>query len=319
MIEYRSFRNADPPLISAIWSAQAPLRGLIPVARPNFLAEHIFGKPYFDRQGFILALLEGKAIGFAHASFGPTPSGDGLDHQSGVVSLIMIDNHPRATEVAHGLLAACESYLTERGARRISAFGHNHLCPFYLGLYGGTQLPGVLADQAPILEVFLSAGYQQHDRTLILHRDLQQGAIPIDRSQHLLKRSYDIDAAINPPDSSWWEAATLGPFARMQFDLLSRDTETVCGQLFVWDMYPLAKSWNITSAGLVDMNIDPAHLTLDTTRFFIAEVSRYLYRRSISLLEVQHSQGDERAATIFADLGFQQIDEALVLEKSVGG
>jgi len=178
-------------------------------------------------------------------------------------------------------------------------------------------LPGVLADQAPILEVFLSAGYQQLDRTLILHRDLQQGAIPIDRSQHLLKRSYDIDAAINPPDSSWWEAATLGPFARMQFDLLSRDTDSVCGQLFVWDMYPLAHSWNITSAGLVDMNIEPAHLNLDTTRFFIAEVSRYLCRRSISLLEVQHSQGDERATTIFADLGFQQVDEALVLEKSV--
>jgi len=319
MIEYRSFRNSDPPLISAIWSAQPAIRGLIPAVTPTFLAEHVFGKPYFDRQGFILALLEGKPVGFAHASFGPTPSGDRLDHQRGVVSLVMTDSHPRANEVARGLLAECEAYLTERGARRISAFGHKQLCPFYLGLYGGTQLPGVLATQSLVLELFLSAGYQQQDRTLILHRDLQQGAIPIDRSQHLLKRSYDIDAAINPPDSSWWEAATLGPFARMQFDLLSRDTETVCGQLFVWDMYPLAKSWNITSAGLVDMNIDPAHLTLDTTRFFIAEVSRYLYRRSISLLEVQHSQGDERAATIFADLGFQQIDEALVLEKSVGG
>ena len=119
MIEYRSFRNTDPPLISAIWAAQPPMRGLIPAARPNFLAEHVFGKPYFDRQGFILALLEGKTVGFAHAGFGPAPAGDRLDYQSGVVSLIMTDNHPRSTEVASGLLAACESYLTERGARRV--------------------------------------------------------------------------------------------------------------------------------------------------------------------------------------------------------
>lgn len=317
MIEYRSFRNSDPPLIAAIWNCQLPLRGRIPRVRPNFLAEHIFGKPYFDRNGFILATFEGQPVGFAHASFGPAADQDELNHQAGVVSCLMTVDHPRSAEIADGLLAHSEAYLASRGASQVTAFGYRELCPFYLGLYGGTQLPGVLSEQRSILEAFAKAGYQNQDRTLILQRDLGQGAIPIDRSQHLLKRSYDIDAAINPSDTTWWQAATLGLFSRMQFDLLSRSDESVCGQLFVWDMHPLARSWNITSAGLVDMNIDPAHLNLDTARFFIAEVSRYLYRRAISLLEVQHSETDERAATIFADLGFQQVDEAVVLEKQL--
>ncbi len=315
MIEYRSFRNSDPPLITAIWSAQAPLRGRISTVRPNFLAEHVFGKPYFDRHGFILATVKDQVIGFAHAAFGPSPARDSADHQDGVVSLLMTIEHPRAREAALGLLAKCEAYLVANGAERATAFGHKERCPFYLGLYGGTQLPGVLVEQRPVLEALAAAGYQQRERTIILQRDLAQGAIPIDRSQHLLKRSYDIDAAINPPDSNWWEAATLGPFSRMQFDLLSRATDEVCGQLLVWDMYPLAKSWNITSAGLVDMKIESEHLNVDTTRFFIAEVSRYLYRRAISLLEAQHSASDDRAATIFAELGFQPVDEAVVLEK----
>lgn len=317
MIEYRSFRNSDPPLITAIWAAQSPLRGRIPAVRPNFLAEHVFGKPYFDRDGFILATVDDQPIGFAHAAFGPSPARDSLNYHDGVISQLMTVEHPRAAEAAVGLLAKCESYLESRGAERATAFGDQERCPFYLGIYGGTQLPGVLTAETAILDALQSAGYQQRDRNIIMHRDLGQGAIPIDRSQHLLKRTYDIDAAINPPDTSWWQAATLGPFARMQFDLLSRSNDEVCGQLFVWDMHPLARSWNITSAGLVSMNIEPAHLNLDTTRFFIAEVSRYLHRRSISLLEVQYSDSDERAATLFSELGFQTIDEALVMEKQL--
>ena len=317
MIEYRSFRNSDPPQIAAIWNSQAPLRGRVAHVRPNLLAEHVFGKTYFDRDGLMLAILDGEPIGFAHAGFGPSAHHDSLNPATGVISSLMTVDHPQATEAARGLLDQCERYLASRGAINLTAFGYQERCPFYLGLYGGAQMPGVLGDQEAVIATFLGAGYQQHDRTLILHRALDSGAIPIARSQHLLKRTYDIDAAINPPDPHWWSASTFGPFSRMQFDLLARADDSVCGQLLVWDMNPLAKSWSITSAGLVDMDISPSHLSLDTSRFFIAEVSRYLYRRAISLLEVQHSAKDEKAATIFADLGFQQVDEALVLEKKL--
>ena len=317
MIEYRSFRNSDPPHIAAIWNSQPPLRGRIPQVRPNFLAEHVFGKTYFERDGLILAIVDGEAIGFAHAGFGPATDRSSLQHSNGVVSCLMTVDHPQASDAASGLLEHSERYLTSRGARRITAYGYQERCPFYLGLYGGAQLPGILNDQETTITTFLSAGYQQRDRTIVLQRALERGAIPIDRSQHLLKRTYDIDAAINPPDPDWWAASTLGPFSRMQFDLLARADDTVCGQLLVWDMHPLAKSWNVTSAGLVDMTITPTHLNLETTRFFIAEVSRYLYRRSISLLEVQHSASDEAAATIYEDLGFQHVDEAILLEKKL--
>ena len=37
----------------------------------SVLERHVFSKPFFDRQGFILALQDGKLVVFVHAGFGP--------------------------------------------------------------------------------------------------------------------------------------------------------------------------------------------------------------------------------------------------------
>ena len=39
----------------------------------------VFSKPYFDRQGVIVAVDEGRVVGFAHAGFGPTADRSAID------------------------------------------------------------------------------------------------------------------------------------------------------------------------------------------------------------------------------------------------
>ena len=49
--------------------------------------------------------------------------------------------------------------------------GVGQLNGFYLGLYGGSELPGTLDSSKPAQQLFLGAGYQEIDRTIVLHRE----------------------------------------------------------------------------------------------------------------------------------------------------
>ena len=317
MIEIRPFLNSDPPHIVDLWNRQPAQRALVPAINATFLSQHVLGKPYFDREGMLLAFQDGQLEGFAHVGFGPTDDGTRLSCDTAVVSMLMTREPCSKTSIAADLLDRCESYSRSRGSQNIYAMGAPHLSPFYLGLYGGCQIPGVLGAQTDIQDVFERAGYETIDHTLVMHCPLADGAIPIDRSQHLLRRNYDIEAAVNPSDKTWWEACTLGPFARIQFDLIDQTGARPTSEVRVWDMHPLATAWNVTVAGLVDMNLSDHQPDIDTFRFFIAEVSRFLHRRSIALLEAQYSYQDERAADVFPGLGFTQVDEADVMRKAL--
>ncbi len=317
MTEIRPFLNSDPPHIVDLWNCQPAQRAMVPTINVGFLSQHVLGKPYFDREGMLLAFQDGRLEGFAHVGFGPAEDGSCLSCETAVVSMLMTRNPCSTGSIAADLLERVETYCRSRGSQRIYAMGAPRLSPFYLGLYGGCQIPGVLRGQTELHDVFECAGFETIDQTRIMHCPLSDGAIPIDRSQHLLRRNYDIEAAVNPPDRTWWEASTLGPFARIQFDLLDQTGEQPTGEIRVWDMQPLANAWNVTVAGLVDMNLPDEQPETEILRFFIGEVSRFLHRRSIALLEAQYSFQDARAAEVFPSLGFTQVDEADVMCKTL--
>ena len=73
LIEYRAFRNTDPPQLAEIWRSQTAQRGLMQPMSIVALERYIFSKPSFDRNGLIVAVDEGKLLAFAHAGFGSTP------------------------------------------------------------------------------------------------------------------------------------------------------------------------------------------------------------------------------------------------------
>jgi hypothetical protein len=300
-----------------LWKSQSAQRSLIPTITATFLSQHVLGKPYFDREGMLLAFHNGTLEGFAHVGFGPNADGSRLSCDTAVVSMLMTRNPCSESSIAADLLDRCEDYCRSRGSQRIYAMGAPDLSPFYLGMHGGCHIPGVSRAQTDVHDAFEHAGYETIDHTLVMHCPLADSAIPIDRTRHLLRRNYDIEAAVNPADRTWWEATTLGPFARIQFDLIDQTGARPTSEVRVWDMQPLANAWNLTVAGLVDMNLSDQQPEIETFRFFIGEVSRFLHRRSIALLEAQYSYQDERAGEVFPGLGFNQVDEADVMRKTL--
>ncbi len=93
----------------------------------------VLAKPTFDRYGLILAVEDGKPLGFVHAGFGSTADECGVSQEIGVISMLMLRLPDAPPSVADELLRRGEEYLQLKGAKRIMAGGSQGSNPFYLG------------------------------------------------------------------------------------------------------------------------------------------------------------------------------------------
>src|SRR3989442_1948213 len=66
-LEYRSYRNDDPPSLVEIWNEAFLSRGAVQIRHGSALERFVFAKPYFDPDGLIVAVQDGVRVGFAHA------------------------------------------------------------------------------------------------------------------------------------------------------------------------------------------------------------------------------------------------------------
>ena len=78
MIHFRPFRNTDPPALVDIWRSQPPLRRRAQGIDVTAMERFVFSKPYFEREGLIVAEEAGRPVGFVHAGFGPVEDGSTL-------------------------------------------------------------------------------------------------------------------------------------------------------------------------------------------------------------------------------------------------
>src|SRR5205085_7081477 len=130
--------------------------------------------------GLTVAEDNGVRAGFVHAGFGPNPKETGLSFSSGVICLLAVRPAYRGRGLGSELLDRGVAYLRGKGARAIYAGQMPPLAPFYLGLYGGSVLPGFLASDeaaAPFLEY---AGYRASATCLVLQRRLDQALNVVD-------------------------------------------------------------------------------------------------------------------------------------------
>jgi ribosomal protein S18 acetylase RimI-like enzyme len=315
VIRYRHFRNCDPPGIAEVWRIQPPLHGRIQPLSPLLLEYQIFSRPYFDHAGLIVAVDGETIVGFAHAGFGASDDRSALDHETGVVCQLLVAPREDRDDIVRELLTHAEAYLQERGAKLIYAGGIHPVNPFYLGLYGGSELPGVLASDAAMLSAFAS-GYREIDRVVLLERELASFRAPVDRRTMQVRRTYHIEATFDPPAANWWDACTYGSADRTRFVLRQpRDTQ-VSAMVTFWDMEPLASSWGVHAVGLVEL------VTLESLRrqglamFLIGEALRQLQAHGVQRCQVQAMQSNKAALALYKKLGFVEIDQGIVLRKS---
>jgi ribosomal protein S18 acetylase RimI-like enzyme len=316
VITYRPFQNSDPPRIVEIWRTQPRERGLMQPLSIDLLESLVLAKPYFDRNGLIIACDDGQPIGFGHAAFGPNDEENAISTRWGVVALVMVRANYQRRGIGAELVRQCEAYLTGRGAEVLYAGGIKPLNGFYLGLYGGSELPGVLDSASRAQQLFQRCGYKEIDRTIILHREMAGFRAPMDRQQIQIRRRSTLKVTNDPPPRSWWEACTYGPFDRVQFDLVENIGHIVVASATFWNLQPLAASWGVHASGLIELEVHPDHRRQGFATYILSEAFRHCAAQGVSLIEVQTMQNNTAARQLYEKkLGFTVVDQAAVYRK----
>jgi GNAT superfamily N-acetyltransferase len=315
VFRFRPFLNSDPPHLAAIWRSQPPQRGLLQPVTAPLLEYGVFSKMHFDRRGLIVALRDDRPVGFVHAGFGPSDDGLSLDTSMGTTHLLMVDAAERETGLADELLAASEDYLRSRGATVIYAGGINPLNSFYLGLYGGSEIPGILQTDLLFQAACMRRGYQEIDRVRILQCDLARVRPPVSRELRLIKRTMQAVETIDPPPKSWWEACVWGSLQRDVFQLVETPGGRIVAEAAFWDMQPLSAGWGMSTAGLFDLYVPPELRRRGYASYVLGEAIRVLRRRGVATIEAQTMASNDAATAYYMKLGFTEIDHGVVYRK----
>lgn len=312
---FRPFRNSDPPRLAEIWRDQPPQRGLSQPVTVGILEQFVFSRPYFDPKGLIVALDNSVPVGFAHAGFGANDEHNGIATEVGTTYQLMLRADHRNAALAGELLAESEAYLQKRGAKVIYAGGIRPLDAFYLGLYGGSELPGVLVNDAAFNEACRNRGYREIDRAVVLLLELASFRPAITREQRQLRREVNCHEVHCPPARNWWEACTIGAFERIRFLLTRPGGGEPLADVWFWDVEPLSTSWGAPAAGMFDLNVPSDQRRKGLATFLLGEAFDRLRNRGIILVEAQTMQQNAPALTLYDKLGFKKVDEGIVYRK----
>lgn len=317
MPAFRSFLNTDPPLLVDVWRRQKRFRGLADRISGATLEELVFSKPYFDPAGLILALDGHQPLGFVHAGFGPSATKQDLDQKTGVISALRVPEFDAANEVSAGLLQRALQYLRERGAERCFAGSAFPFAPYYLGLYGGSRIPGVLDEDTTARQGLATAGFEQQEEIVIFQRHLAGYRAIVDRQQMSVRRQYQLSSNTDPESTNWWDACTLGSTLRTRFSLHDRKSNANVAEVTFWDMQPLASCWGVAAMGLYDLQVSAEARRCGLGTFLVCESLRALSQQGISLVEAQIRKSDAIGCNLFQKLGFEQVGSGHIFSKAL--
>jgi ribosomal protein S18 acetylase RimI-like enzyme len=308
VVEYRRFRNTDPPGLVQVWNDAFTGRGTVRMRTSSPLERHTFAKPYFDPGGLILAEEDGICVGFVHAGFGADPAGERLSTDAGVICAIAVKRSHQRRGVGSELLRRAEEYLRGRGAKHLVAGPLYPLDPFYLGLYGGSDLPGFLASDAAAEPFLAKHGYRPSGSVLVLQRRLTDPLRLADPRQAALRPRYELTEEPFARLGSWWRECVFGLIEPLQFALADRQTGERVARANVWEMEGFSYLWNRPAVGITDVEVSPALRRKGVGKLLLAQVLRHLQEHYYEIAEAHAPEGDAAAVGLLRKLGFEQVD-----------
>ncbi len=316
MVQYRSFRNTDPPSLVEIWNDSFTGRGAAKLRHASLLERHVFAKPYFDPAGLIVADEEGKAVGFVHAAFGPNQRETLVSKSTGTICALAVRGSHRHHGVGTELLNRAEAYLKERGAQNLHAGMMRPLTPFYFGLYGGADLPGILASDNGASGFLEANGYKPWDTVLVFQRTLEQPVNIADGRFANLRRRFDVRILPRIAVGSWWQECVLGLIEPVEFRLEEKLTGKQVARATAWEMEVFSSTWNQPTVGILDVTVRDEMRRQGLGKFLLAQVLRYLQDQYFGLAEVHTLDQSQGSAALFGSVGFTQVDTGRLYRKS---
>jgi ribosomal protein S18 acetylase RimI-like enzyme len=306
VIQYRGFRNTDPPLLMEAWNACFSGRGAVLLQGPLFLEYFHLAKPYFDPEGLILATDENKVVGFVQTGFGPNATETALDRTRGVVCLLGVIPSHRRQGIGAELLRRAEGYLTGCGATDLHAGPLPGLNPFTFGLYGGSDSPGFLDSDALARPFFEKHGYRQSVSRVVYQRSLDQPPSVVDTRFPAHRNRYEIHAA--PVHGNWWRECVVGPLELQDFRLVDKETQQTHARCSLWEMEIYSGRWQEHGVGLLDFEVVSELRRHGLARFLLWQLLRHLREQFFSLIELQVSPDNTAGVNLLRSLGFHVVD-----------
>jgi len=314
VIVVRGFRNEDPPRLAEVWrTADLGPAAMQPVTTA-MLEAAVFSKAYFDPRGLLVAVDEGRVVGFAHAGFGPAADRTRIDTTVGATLLVAVVPHPASESIGDRLLAACEDYLRGRGARVLQGGGSGDMRNFYLGLYGGADLGGVLDSSAVLNSTFRRAGYVEHERVAVLRRALAGFRPPVNRQHLAIRRATQVRVIDEPGRRDWWEAATTTGMAMRRYELWGEGNRLL-GAASFWDIQPLASQWGVAAAGLLDVEVTGGRRREGLAHYLLADAMQDLGREGVAMVETHAARSNVPALKLCLKLGFDAVEHGTIYRR----
>lgn len=320
VVEYRTFRNSDPPAVLRLWHDAGLGRGAaLSITNEAFDLTN-YSQPYFDREGVIFATdtIDGeeRVVGMVHAGFGFTAGGTSLDHKVGVIAAILVDPNYRRQGIATELLNRAEAYLRDRGAERLlagSARGHD---AFYFGIYGGARPSGFLESDPAAQHFFESKGYAVKSTHGVYQRDLSQGRDPTNFQIVSIRRKTELDILDSPVDATWWWFTHIGRFDSVSFRLVPRVRGEPFASVTVMGMDVYLPRWQERVVGLTDLWVREDVRGNGYGQTLIIEVLRRLRQELVTRAEIHCPDEMESPRTVINACKFDRVDTGRVYEKT---
>jgi ribosomal protein S18 acetylase RimI-like enzyme len=317
LIHYRSFQNWDPPALAEIWRSQPPLRGRLQSITPSLLEELVFAKPYFDRHGLIVAADGARPVGFVHAAVGASEDESSLSSDQGTICQLIVAPHPRKGEIEAELLTAGENYLHRKGVRQIFGGCRFPVNPYYLGLYGSSELPGVLASDTAMSNLLRAYGYREGSRRLLWSRPLDRFKPQLSGKLVQLRLTHRVSSVHVLPDT-WWDACVWVHADWTRYELRRKNGDDVLISATFWDLLPLGRDWGVHAKGLVRIDDTEEARAEGLTLLLISESLINLQKQGVTLFEAQAAANDESLLALFQQLGLTEYDAGVMFEKGKG-
>ncbi len=321
MTQYRTFRNGDPPQILQIWNACELGRGAARTRSTDAFELFVYSQPYFDPAGLILAVEDGRPIGFVHAGFGFSDDRSRLQFDRGVICVVLVDPQYRRRGIGTELVRRAEEYLRERGTAQCLAGGAAGCDPFYFGIYGGARPSGFLQSDPLAHEFFRSLGYAAHQTHTVFQRQMQDSRDPVNLRIIANRRQTELIVADQPGSPTWWWHCHFGRWGSvgidsLRFRLVNKATQMPLAAVTVVGLDSYVETWHTRAIGLVDLFVAEEQRGRGYGQSLIVEIIRRLRRELIDVAEMHVADANVPAARVAESAGFSVVDRGTVYRQA---
>jgi len=312
VVDFRPFRNSDPPAVRRLWHECGLGRGAAIEWDADVIETVVFSQPYFDPAGLILAEVDGQAVGFVHAGFGPSENRTAIDCRTGVICAVMVAPPFRRQGIGRELVRRAEQYLSGRGAEVILAGGAEPNDPFYVGIYGGSQPAGFLESDQLAAPFFSAVGYVPGSRRVVYQRSLESRNDPIGLRLMGIRRTTRLAPLEQSDPHDWWWQTRTGRLDVVELALVPKSGGEPLASVSVVGLDFYLPRWQQRSIGLLELHVPERLRKKGYAQALLVEVCRRVREEMITLVEAHVAADDPGVQRVFESAGFKPVDAGVV-------